>query len=156
MFVINLLLTKNVSMNKTFLNCHSSGLNTDLTLTRVCLTEENFTKFQEKFDKINKFFLIYLVFKMVISIEESLTDLPTPNLLETATMEVRKNNLSREDICNVISYITNIWEIVHHDLQELKQKSTKKFQETDSFIKEYQELKQYVLKICGNYNEKNE
>ena len=104
-------------MNETFANCHSSGLNTDLTLKLVCLTEENFTKFQEKFDKINSFFLIYLVFKMVISIEESLTDLPTPKLLETATMEVRKNYFSREDICNVISGITNIWEIVHYDLQ---------------------------------------
>ena len=55
---------------------------------------------------------------------------------------MRKRNLSREDICNVISDIINIQEIVHYDLQELKQKSTKNFQNTDSLIKEYGELKQ--------------
>ena len=71
-------------------------------------------------------------------------------------MEMRKSYLSREDICNVITDIINIQETVHYDLQELKQKSTKKFQKTDSFIKEYQELKQYVLKIRGNFNEKSE
>ena len=57
-------------------------------------------------------------------------------------MKMRKRNLSREDICNVISDIINIQEIVHYDLQELKQKSTKNFQNTDSLIKEYGELKQ--------------
>ena len=74
---------------------------------------------------------------MVMSIEESLADLATPNLPETATVEVRKCNLSREDICNVISDITNILKTVHYDLQELTRKSTEKFQETDSFIEDY-------------------
>ena len=64
-----------------------------------------------------------------MSIGESLRDLATPNLPKTATVKVRKNNLSREDICNVISDITNILETFHYDLQELKQKST----ETDNF-----------------------
>ena len=31
-----------------------------------------------------------------------------------------------------------------------------KFQEKYSFLEDYQELKQYVLKNRGNYNEKNE
>ena len=48
-------------------------------------------------------------------------------------MKVWKNNLSREDICSVISDISNILETVQYDLQELKGKSTKKLQETDSF-----------------------
>ena len=72
---------------------------------------------------------------MVLSIEESLADLTIPNL--PATVEVRKCNLSREDICNVISDITNILKTVHYDLQELTRKSTEKFQETDSFIEDY-------------------
>ena len=42
------------------------------------------------------------------------------------------------------------------DLKELKQKSTEKFQETDNFNEDYQELKQYFLKNCWNYNEKKE
>ena len=75
---------------------------------RKSLTEENFTKFSRKFDKINSFTLKYLVLKKIMSIEESSTDLPTPNLPETPILEVLKSNLSREDICNVISDITNI------------------------------------------------
>ena len=45
--------------------------------------------------------------------------------------------------------ITNILETVHYILEELKRKSTKKFQETDSFI-------ELSRKSCGNYNKKNE
>ena len=89
---------------------------------------------------------------MVMSIEESLADLPTPNLPETPTMEVRKSNLSQEDICGVIRDITSIVETVHHDFNELKRNSTEKFQETDSLLKTIR----YVLKNRGNYNEKNE
>ena len=71
----------------------------------------------------------------------------------------KKNDVVQLDICPRsfgVSGIMNIQEIVHYDLQELKQKSTKKFQKTNSFIKEYQELKQNVLKIRGNFNENNE
>ena len=86
--------------------------------------------------------LKYLVLKMVISIEGSLTDLPTPKLRETrkcekvrksnlSQEEVRKSNLSQEDVCHVISDITKIFETVHYNLEELKRKSTEKFQETD-------------------------
>ena len=89
---------------------------------------------------------------MFMSIEESLADLPTPNLPETPTLEVRKSNLSQEDICSVIRDITNIVETVHYDFNELKQNSTEKFQETDSLLKTIR----YVLKNRGNYNEKNE
>ena len=89
---------------------------------------------------------------MVMSIEESLADLPTPNLPETPTLEVRKSNLSQEDICGVIRDITSIVETVHYDFNELKQNSTEKFQETDSLLKTIR----YVLKNRGNYNEKNE
>ena len=45
---------------------------------------------------------------MVMSIEESLADLPTSNLPETPTLEVRKSNLSQEDICGVIRDIASI------------------------------------------------
>ena len=89
---------------------------------------------------------------MVMSIEESLADLPTPNLPETPTLEVRKSNLSQEDICGVIRDITSIVETVHHDFNELKRNSMEKFQETDSLLKTIR----YVLKNRGNYNEKNE
>ena len=57
---------------------------------------------------------------------------------------------------HVLSDITTIVETAHYELQELKRKSTEKFQETDTFIENYQELKQYILTNCGNYNEKNE
>ena len=66
--------------------------------------------------------------------EESLTDLPTPNLLEKSILEVRKIILSMEDICNIFSEITNIFEPVPYDLEELKRRSMQKFQETDNFI----------------------
>ena len=45
----------------------------------------------------------YLVLKMVMSTEESLTVLPTSSLPETLILEERKSNLSREDFCNVIN-----------------------------------------------------
>ena len=80
-------------------------------------------------------------------IEGSLMDLTTPNVPETPTLKVRKSDLSREDICNVISDITKIAETVHYDLKELKRKSTEKLKETDTFIENYQDLKQYVSKI---------
>ena len=57
----------------------------------------------------------------------------------------KKNDQVQLDICPRsfgVSGIMNIQEIVHYDLQELKQKSTKNFQNTDSLIKEYGELKQ--------------
>ena len=66
--------------------------------------------------------------------EESLTDLPTPNLLEKSILEVRKIILSMEDICNIFSEITNIFEPVPYDFEELKRRSMQKFQETDNFI----------------------
>ena len=70
---------------------------------------------------------------MVMNIEESLTDLPTPRLPETPTLKVRKSNLSRQDICKFISGITKILGTVHCGLKGLK--STEKFQETDNFNK---------------------
>ena len=66
--------------------------------------------------------------------------------------EVRKSNLSQEDICGVIRDIASIVETVHYDFNELKRNSTEKFQETDSLLKTIR----YVLKNRGNYNEKNE
>ena len=57
------------------------------------------------------------------------------------TLEVQKSNLSRKDIYNVISSITNALKTVHYYLKELKQKSTEKFQETGSLMENYQELK---------------
>lgn len=82
-----------------------------------------------------------------MSTEESSADLTTPISPETATVEVWINNLSREDICNVISDINKIAETVHYDLKELKRKSIEKLQETDTFIENYQDLNQYVSKI---------
>ena len=80
-------------------------------------------------------------------IEGSLMDLTTSNVPETPMLKVRKSDLSREDICNVISDITKIAETVHYDLKELKRKSIEKLQETDTFIENYQDLNQYVSKI---------
>lgn len=80
-------------------------------------------------------------------IEGSLMDLTTSNVPETPMLKVRKSDLSREDICNVISDITKIAETVHYDLKELKRTSIEKLQETDTFIENYQDLKQYVSKI---------
>lgn len=57
---------------------------------------------------------------------------------------------------HIIRDIKTIVETAHYELQELKPKSTEKFQETDAFIENYQELKQHILTNCGNYNEKNE
>ena len=74
-------------------------------------------------------------------------DLTTSNVPETPMLKVRKSDLSREDICNVISDITKIAETVHYDLKELKRKSIEKLQETDTFIENYQDLNQYVSKI---------
>ena len=54
---------------------------------------------------------------------------------ETRILEVRKIHLLLEDICQVISDITNILETVHCDLEELKRKLTEKFQETLKNIK---------------------
>lgn len=69
-----------------------------------------------------------------MNIEESLTDLPTPNFPETPTLKLRKSNISREQIYNVINVITNTLETVHYDLKEVKQKSMETFQETYNFI----------------------
>lgn len=80
-------------------------------------------------------------------IEGSLMDLTTSNVPETPMLKVRKSDLSREDICNVISDINKIAETVHYDLKELKRKSIEKLQETDTFIENYQDLNQYVSKI---------
>lgn len=66
---------------------------------------------------MNSFILKYLIPKIVISVEESLTDLPTPNLPGTPTSELRKSNLLQKNICNVISDITSILETVHYDMQ---------------------------------------
>ena len=74
-------------------------------------------------------------------------DLTTSNVPETPMLKVRKSDLSREDICNVISDINKIAETVHYDLKELKRKSIEKLQETDTFIENYQDLNQYVSKI---------
>lgn len=47
-------------------------------------------------------------------------------------------------------------ETVHYELQQLKRKSTEKFQEKDTFIENYLELKQYILTNCGNYSKNDE
>ena len=75
-----------------------------------------------------------------MSTEESLTDLPTPNLLKKSILEVRKIILSLEDICHIFSEITNIFEPVRYE--ELKRISMQKLQETDSFIEGYNGLNQ--------------
>ena len=93
---------------------------------------------------------------MIMHFKESLMDLPRPNIFATPIQEVKKSNLSRVDICKFISNIAIILETVCCDLEELKEKSMEKFQEKYSFLEDYQELEQYVLKNCGNYNEKNE
>ena len=78
-----------------------------------------------------------------MSTEESLTDLPTPNLPENPILEVQKSNFSGEDIYNVINDITNILETALYDLG------------TDSFIEDFEEPKQNIFKNRENYSEKS-
>ena len=81
--------------------------------------------------------------------QESVMDLPRPNLSATPILDVQKSNLSRVDICKVISNITSVLETVRHDFEELREKLMENFQETDSFLEDYQELKQHILKTPG-------
>ena len=76
-----------------------------------------------------------------MSTEVSLADLTTPILPETASGSV-KNNLSRKDICNVISGITNILETVQQRLARTEGKINRKI----SRSRQLQELKALCFK----------
>ena len=54
---------------------------------RKSLTKVNFKKPKEKIDKINSFKLKYLFLKMIMHFEESLMDLPRPNLSAAPILE---------------------------------------------------------------------